>query len=70
MARPIEILETCLAEMAELEFRVRAGTTSQRDCLRARIVLPRHQASSNRMSRSALGVSVVCAQQVVVALRG
>ena len=41
MARPVSVLELTAEEKAELDRRVRAGTTSTRDCLRARIVLLR-----------------------------
>ena len=43
LARPVTTLEMSLDEKQELERRVRAATTSQRDCVRARIVLVRHQ---------------------------
>lgn len=39
--RPISVLQLTPQQRAELERRVHAGTTSQRDCLRARIVLLR-----------------------------
>ena len=41
MGRPISVLDLTAEEEAELDRRVRAGTTSTRDCLRARIVLLR-----------------------------
>lgn len=41
MARPITILELTTEDAAELDRRVRSPTTSQRDALRARIVLLR-----------------------------
>ena len=43
MARPVSVLEPTDEEAAELERRVRAGTTPARDQLRARIVLLRAQ---------------------------
>ena len=39
--RPISVLQITPQQRAELERRVHAGTTSQRDCLRARIILLR-----------------------------
>ena len=39
--RPISVLQLTSQQRAELERRVHAGTTSQRDCLRARIILLR-----------------------------
>ena len=41
MGRPVSVLELTAAEAAELNRRIRGGTTSTRDCLRARIVLLR-----------------------------
>ena len=43
MARPVSVPELTAEEEAELERRIRASTTSTRDCLRARIVLLRSQ---------------------------
>ncbi len=60
MARPIEVLDMLPEEHAELERRVRAATTSQRDCLRARIVLLRHEGLSQREVSQRLGCSVAC----------
>ena len=60
MARPVEILDMLPQERAELERRVQAPTTSQRDCLRARIVLLRHEGLSQREVAQRLQVSVVC----------
>ena len=41
MGRPVSVLELTAEEAAELHRRIRGGTTSTRDCLRARIVLLR-----------------------------
>ena len=41
MGRPVSVLELTAEEVAELNRRIRGGTTSTRDCLRARIVLLR-----------------------------
>ena len=41
MGRPVSVLELTAEEEAELHRRIRASTTSTRDCLRARIVLLR-----------------------------
>lgn len=60
MARPIEVLDMFPEERAELERRVRASTTFQRDCLRARIVLLGHEGLSQREVAERLDVSVVC----------
>ena len=60
MARPIEVLDMLPEEHAELERRVRVSTTSQRDCLRARIVLLRHEGLSQREVSERLGCSVAC----------
>ena len=59
MARPIEILEILPAERDELERRVRADTTSRRDCLRARIVLLRAEGIATRAVAQHPGVSAV-----------
>ena len=60
MARPIEVLDMSPEERAALERRVRAATTSQRDCQRARIVLLRHEGVSQREVAGRVGVSVAC----------
>ena len=60
MARPVEILDMSPEEQSELERRVRASTTSQRDCQRARIVLLRHEGFSQREVAGQVGVSVAC----------
>ena len=60
MARPVATLEMFLEEKQELERRVSATTTSQRDCLRARIVLLRHQGIKQVEVAKRLGVSVAC----------
>ncbi len=60
MARPIEVLDMSPEERAELERRLRASTTSQRDCLRARIVLLRHEGLSQREVAGRVGASVAC----------
>ena len=59
MARPIKILEILPAERDELERRVRADTTSRRDCLRARIVLLRSEGIATHAVAERLGVSAV-----------
>ena len=60
MARPVEALGILDEERTELERRVRASTTSRRDCLRARIVLLRSQGLSQRQVAEQVGVSVAC----------
>ena len=60
MARPVEVLELIPEERTELERRVRASTTSQRDGRRARIVLRRHEDLSQRVVAERVGVSSAC----------
>ena len=60
MARPVAILELHAEERRELERRVRAATTSRRDCQRARIVLLRAEGIKQRDVAERLGVSVPC----------
>src|SRR5439155_20289609 len=77
MARPIEILELKLEERTELQRRVLAASTPQRDSLRARIILLRGQGESSqqvaeRLQVSAISVGKVCrrfAQERVERLR-
>ncbi len=60
MAKPVAVVELTAEERRVLEQRVRAPTTSQRDCLRARIVLLRADGCSLRQAARQLGVSVPC----------
>ena len=60
MARPVEVLELRPEERTELERRVRASTTSQRDSRRARIVLLRHEGLSQHVVAERVGVSSAC----------
>ena len=60
MARPVEALGILEEERVELERRVRASTTSRRDCQRARIVLLRTQGLSQRQVAEQVGVSMAC----------
>ena len=57
---PIAVLDISGKERAELERRVRATTTSQRDLRRARIVLLRRHGLSKREVAKQVGVNVVC----------
>ena len=57
MARPISVVEVTPEEKQELERRVRASTTSGRDCLRARIVLMRGEGVRQQEVATRLGVS-------------
>ena len=57
MARPVSVLELTADEEAELRRRVRAGTTSTRDCLRARIVLLRSGGMKQADVARAVGAS-------------
>lgn len=58
MARPIITLELTEEERAELERRVGAGTTSQRDCMRARIILLRGDGLRQTEVATQLGLSL------------
>lgn len=60
MARPIAIIEVAPEEEKELRRRVRATTTSQRDSLRANIVLFRSQGMKQTDVAAKLDVSVAC----------
>ena len=60
MARPISILEFTEAEEEELHRRVKAPTVSQRDSLRAAIVLRRSEGVRQVQVAEELGVSVAC----------
>ena len=60
MGRPVSAPDLNPEERAELERRVRATTTSQRDCLRARIVPLRADGCSLRETARYLGVSMPC----------
>ena len=60
MGRPVLVLDLTPEERSELERRVGAPTTSQRDCLRARIVLLRADGCSLQEAARQLGVSVPC----------
>ena len=60
VARPISIVELTSQESQELQRRVQASTTSQRDHLRAQIVLMRAQGVKQHDVAQALGVSIVC----------
>ena len=57
MARPVSVLELTAEEEAELNRRVRAGTTSTRDCLRARIVLLRSRGMAQARVAREVGAS-------------
>lgn len=60
MARPVKQLALTLEERIELRNRVRAATTTQRDSLRARIVLQRARGEKVEEVARHLGVSVTC----------
>ncbi len=60
MARPISSPEITAEEKLILEQRVRASTTSQRDGLRARIVLLRAEGRTLQDVAQRLQVSVPC----------
>ena len=69
MARPVQVLEMLPEEREELERRVRASTTSQRDLQRARIVLLRHEGLSQSKGGRAGGRQSAVCQPLVTALR-
>lgn len=58
MARPVSLVELTDEERTELQRRVRAPTTSQRDGLRARVVLLRAQGMSEKAVAAQLGTSL------------
>lgn len=58
MVRPVKTLEMFLEDKQELKWRVRGDTTSQRDCLRSRIALLRHQGVMQVGIARHLGTSV------------
>lgn len=58
MARPVSVIELTSEEKAELQRRVRSATTTQRDALRARIVLLRAEGRSEAAVAAAAEVSV------------
>ena len=60
MARPISIVELTEAEGEELQRRVKAPTESQRDSLRAAIILRRAEGVKQVQVARELGVSVAC----------
>ena len=57
MARPVPVLELTEAEKLDPGQRVRARTTSPRDCLHARIVLLRSPGVAQREFARQLGVN-------------
>lgn len=58
MARPISVIELTAQERAELQRRLRSSTTSQRDAMRARIVLLRAEGRSEADVAKTINVSV------------
>lgn len=58
MARPVSVVELTTEEKAELQRRVRSSTTTQRDALRAQIVLLRAEGRSEAEVAAATEVSV------------
>lgn len=58
MARPVSVIELTAEEKAELQRRFRSSTTTQRDALRARIVLLRAEGRSEAEVASEAGASV------------
>ena len=63
MAKPVSVVELTSEERQLLERRVQSSTTSQRDCLRARIILLRADGCALRQVARQLGVSVPCAHK-------
>ena len=60
MARPISKVDLSETERQELESRVKASTASQRDSLRAAIILRRAEGIKQAQVAQELGVSVAC----------
>ena len=60
MARPISQVDLTETERHELEARVKASTASQRDSLRAAIILRRAEGIKQAQVARELGVSVAC----------
>ncbi len=58
MARPVTVLELTPEEKAELRRRAASSTSTQRDALRARIVLLRTEGSKEADVAKALGTNV------------
>jgi len=58
MARPVSVIELTSEERAELQRRIRSSTATQRDALRARIVLLRARGRSEAEVASEAGASV------------
>ena len=58
MARPISLIEATPDELAELRRRARATTSTQRDALRARIVLSRVEGKKEEDVAAEVGVSL------------
>ena len=58
MARPISFIEVTPEEGAELRRRARATTSTQRDSLRARIVLSRAEGHKEEEVAAEVGVSL------------
>lgn len=58
MARPISVIELAPDEKGELQRRVRSATSTQRDSLRARIIVLRAEGRSETEVAAATGVSV------------
>ena len=69
MARPISKVDLTEPERKELEGRVKASTASQRDSLRAAIILRRAEGIKQAQVARELGVSVACVNKVVATLR-
>ena len=60
MARPVSRVEISQEDRSELQRRIAAHTTPQRDCLRASIVLKRAEGMKQVDVAEQLGVSVAC----------
>ena len=58
MARPISLIEVTSEELAELRRRSRAAITTQRDSLRARIILARAEGFKEEDVAAKVGVSL------------
>jgi transposase len=60
MPRPVSSIDLTAEEETVLQRRVRSGTTSQRENLRARIILLRSQGHKEQAVARKLGVSLPC----------
>ena len=58
MGRPVTVIELTSEERSELQRRARAATSTQRDSLRARIILARAEGHKEKEVSASIGVSL------------